>query len=74
MTAFFNNNIVAARAEKIWTSASTELATKMIYHKAWLRYLFFRETQQKLDFSADPVPIYNGQFNVTRLVTITDLM
>ena len=26
MTAFFNNNIVAARGEKIWTSASTELA------------------------------------------------
>jgi len=29
MTAFFNNNIVAARGEKIWTSASTELATKI---------------------------------------------
>jgi len=27
MTAFFNNNIMAARGEKIWTSASTELAT-----------------------------------------------
>ena len=26
MTAFFNNNIVAARGEKIWTSASTELS------------------------------------------------
>ena len=29
MTAFFNNNIIAARGEKIWTSASTELATKI---------------------------------------------
>tara|TARA_R110002020_G_scaffold94829_13_gene227878 strand:+ start:597 stop:2345 length:1749 start_codon:yes stop_codon:yes gene_type:complete len=27
MTALFNNNIVAARGEKIWTSASTELGT-----------------------------------------------
>ena len=26
MTAFFNNNIIAARGEKIWTSASTELS------------------------------------------------
>ena len=26
MTAFFNNNIMAARGEKIWTSASTELS------------------------------------------------
>ena len=29
MVAFFNNNIVAARGEKIWTSASTELATEL---------------------------------------------
>jgi hypothetical protein len=27
MVAFFNNNIMAARGEKIWTSASTEVAT-----------------------------------------------
>jgi len=30
MTAFFNNNILAARGEKIWSSASTELATKIL--------------------------------------------
>ena len=29
MVAFFNNNIMAARGEKIWTSASTELATEL---------------------------------------------
>ena len=30
MTAFFNNNVLAARGEKIWSSASTELATKIL--------------------------------------------
>ena len=30
MTAFFNNNILAARGEKIFSSASTELATKIL--------------------------------------------
>ena len=30
MTAFFNNNILAARGEKIFSSASTELATKIV--------------------------------------------
>jgi hypothetical protein len=30
MVAFFNNNILAARGEKIWSSASTELATKIL--------------------------------------------
>ena len=30
MTAFFNNNILAARGEKIWSSASTELSLKIL--------------------------------------------
>ena len=30
LTAFFNNNIMAARGEKIFTSASTELSTKIV--------------------------------------------
>ena len=30
MTAFFNNNIIAARGQKIFTSASTELSTKIV--------------------------------------------
>ena len=30
MTAFFNNNILAARGEKIFSSASTELSTKIL--------------------------------------------
>ena len=30
MSAFFNNNILAARGEKIFSSASTELATKIL--------------------------------------------
>ena len=30
MTAFFNNNVLAARGEKIWSSASTELSLKIL--------------------------------------------